>query len=569
MEMEKKNVAIIVLVIALVASGVGNILLALPYLQIVPPANTTFIRGTGAGPHVLDPMNSWDSASNDVIDQVCEQLFSYDLADPNEPRVPVLATSYFYVDNTHVQIKLREGVLFHDGTPFNAAAAKWNLDRLGYMINASGADRREAPFNTTLPGTSPIGEPASLYYLPDGVTPIIYSVETVGTYNITITLNSAYAPFMDLLCYEAGSMLSPTSTPATRFIELYEDLVGTGPFVYDSFTSGVDVRFSRWEQYWQTPTTFETMVFAIIPSSTTRNNAMLSHEIDYLSGAIASLIPTFEADPTIIVKHYTDDTGIPGLSYYYLGFNNKAIDTPWRKAMSYAINYTYIIENMQNNLVFRANSPISPGYGAAYNSSVQAADYNLLTARQTLIDAGLAPGLPANGDPADSQWLAANLATFNYSGNTDNSFRVDLGVALVSWMDPLGINIVDATGTWDDFLVKLYVNHDSLGLYWVGWGPDYLDPFNMLDPLFNPASSSDSAQVDDTYLKAQMALALTTTDDTARNNIYKNIQWYLANVLYCHAFGYHPKITSIHSADIHGVHYNAMGKFEAYGIYRS
>jgi ABC-type transport system substrate-binding protein len=566
--LEKKNVLIAVLLIFLIASGVSLILLASNYRRDVNHHSIiTLIIGTGVSPYTLDPVNAWDSASYDTIDQVCEGLFTYDLTDPALTRVNKLAESYWYATPTSIQVKLREGILFHDGTPFNAAAVKWNLDRLNYMINASGEDEREYPFNTVLPGNSPIALPTSLFYFPDGITPIIKNVTAVGTYNITITLNDAFAPFLDLLCHEAASMLSPSSTPTTRFIELYEDLVGTGPFEFDSFTAGVDIRFSRWDYYWRTPAYCSNLIFAIIPSSTTRNNAMLSHEIDYLAGAIASLIPTFEADPTITVKQFTDDTGIPGLSYYYLGFNNMKISLPWRKAMSFAINYTYIIENMQGNSVLRANSPISPAYGAAYNASANAADYDLLIARQTLIDAGLAPGLPATGDPTNPQWLAANLATFTYSYNWDNQFRSDLYVALENWMDLIGVTILDDGLTWDDFLKKLFINYDKLDLYWGGWAPDYLDPFNMLNPLFNPLSYSNIAQVNDTTLTDLMVLALTIVDDTARNNIYKHIQWYLEESLYPHAFGYHLKIVFVHSAYLGGVTYNAMGKFEAYTIW--
>ena len=106
-------------------------------------------------------------------------------------------------------------------------------------------------------------------------------------------------------------------------------------------------------------------------------------------------------------------------------------------------------------------------------------------------------------------------------------------------------------------------------LFPLGWGSDYLDPFNMLDPMFNPLSRSNSAQVNDTTLNAMMALALETTDDAARNAIYKDIQWYMSEVGYFHAYLYHSKIIFIHSADLYGVPYNAMRRFEAYGIRRA
>ena len=526
-----------------------------------------FIVGTGAGPHTIDPINCWDTASSDVIYQVTEGLFGYNLSDVNMPRIPLLATNYWWQDTTHLQITLRQGVTFHDGAVWNSTSAVWNFNRIMYLTNATG----------TLPESSPLAEPASLYffnmtYNNDGVmnggTPIIQSVTAVGAWNITFVLNAPFAPFLDLLCFEASFMVSPISTPADRFLNLNEKLVGTGPFTFDSFTPNVDVRFSRWEDYWQGMANIIEMVFSIISDTVTRNNAMLNHEIDYLISPIQSLIPSFEADSLITVKHFTDDTGIPGLSYYYLGFNNVLINETMRKAMSFAINYSYIINQMQLDLVVRANSPISPGFGSAYNASVIAADYNLAYARQFLVDAGVVPAsMPVTNDttgPNSNAWTGINIGSFNYSYNTDNSFRTNLYPLLQNWLHQIGVDIIDNGGTWDAFLDKLYVHHEGLGLYWVGWGPDYLDPFNLLDPLFNPATMSNSAQVNDPYLNYCLTLALRTTDQVARDNIYKHLQYYLANVLYPHAFGYHPKITIIHSANLTNVPDNSFGKHYFY-----
>ncbi|TFG13184.1 MAG: ABC transporter substrate-binding protein [Promethearchaeota archaeon] len=558
--MEKKNVAIVVLIIALVASGVGNIILILPFLQPYVPIRT-LIRGTGAGPHTLDPTNSWDSASNDVLDQVFEGLFTYNLSDPELPRYNLLAESYFWQDTSTLQVKLVEDVVFHDDYPLNSTSAKWSFDRLNYMCNASNELNRVAPFNETNEGA--IGEPASLYFLPNG-THIINEVEAVGEYNITFHLSAPFAPFLDLLCYESSKLMSPLSTPATRFVELYEVPVGTGPFKFVSFTANVEVRFVRNDNYWRQLAWMEELIFALIPSTTTRSNAMLSGQIDYVSGYSPSLIGTYRADADIHVEDFTDNTGKPGLSYYYLGMNNVLINETMREAISYAINYTYIIKNIGNDLVFRANSPISPGYGAAYNASVEAANYNVTKARQVMIDAGIT----TLGVNDDSGWLSAEFLAVNYSYNTDNQIRADIGTAATQWLDQIGVRVIDDGITWSAFLNKLYVFPNLLGIYWVGWGPDYLDPFNMLDPLFNPLSSADSAQVDDAWLNSQMATALNTPDDTARNNIYKLVQWYLAEKLRPHAFGYHPKITTVHAANLRGVPYNAMGNFEAYPIYR-
>jgi peptide/nickel transport system substrate-binding protein len=529
----------------------------------IPPIlpSRSLVIGFPNPPSALDPLNSTERRSRNTIEQVVETIFTYNLSELSLARVPHLAESYWWENATILHVKLREGILFHDFTPFDANTTKWNFDRLLYLTNCTGA----------LPGTMYAAKSSSLYFFPDGVTPIINNVVSDGAYNVTFNLNDPFAPFLDLLCYVAGAMLSPTSTPEDDYISLiYGRIVGTGPFVYEYYVPNVEVRLSRFEYYWRGPAFFETVIMAFITDATTRNNAMLGHDIDWLEGVIPELISTFDANPTITAMKFTDSYGIPGLDYYYLGMNNVLIPTYWRKAISHALNYTYITEELMNGLAIRANSPVSPGYGDAYNASNQAANLDLIVARQTIVDnEPLASGFPVNDDPLDATWLAASLASFNYTYNIGNSFREDVYDALNAWLPAIGVSVVDDGVTWSAFLRKLFGDYDELGLFWIGWGPDYKDPFNMLDPLFNPASYADSGQVDDPKLNGMMALALITTDDVARNNIYKNIQWYMANRLYPHCFGYHGKVTTTHGADIHGIWYNAYGALRFYPVYRS
>ncbi|MFX1355114.1 MAG: ABC transporter substrate-binding protein [Promethearchaeota archaeon] len=567
MKYKKNDVVIGVLAIVIVASGVVNIMLGLeldegPIFGIWDPI--PIVVGTLSPPHVLDPVNSWDSASNDVLEQVVETLFSYDLSDHMTPRIPLLAETYWWENSTTLHIKLKEGILFHDLTPFDANATKWNLDRILYFFNCTG----------TLPSTMTVGEPASLYYFSDGVTPIINSVVSDGAYNVIITLNAAFSPFLDLLCYTASAMLSPESTPVDEYISLtYGRVVGTGPFIYGHYIPNIEVRLYRFEYYWGgAPSigsrSIDSVIMVFITDATTRNNAMLSHEIDWLKGFSSTLIPTFEADPTITVKYFTDDYGLPGLGYQYLGMNNEFIPTYWRRAISYAINYSFIIDEIMQGSAVRANSPISPSFGDAYNASITTAYYDLNIARQSLVDAGIAVGYPINSDPNDIYWLSNPLISLNYTYNFGNSFREDIYEALLTWLPAIGIQVVDDGITWSAYLRKLFEDQDELHLFWIGWGPDYKDPYDLLNDLFNPTLYSNSAQVNDSKLNTMMALALETTDDTARNTIYQNIQWYMANRLYPHCFGYYGKLTYVHSANLRGVYYNALDKFYAYPIYK-
>jgi ABC-type transport system substrate-binding protein len=358
-EGNRKNIAIIVLIGALLFCVFGNIL----FVKIgssppFPEEGVTYVRSTSSGPHTLEITDSWDSASNDVLEQVVETLFFYDLADPALPRINLLAHSHWWVDNTTLQIQLKEGILFHDGTDFNAAAAKWNLDRLQYMINATGTN------------TGEVVHTQCLWMFPDGVTPIMDAITAVGDYNITITLNAPYGPFLNTLAYINAGMISPTAHAgdATSFIPLLSGKpIGTGPFIYDKYIPNVECWLQRWDRYWQAPANFPTIIFAIYSDATTAHNAFLNYALDANPMASYQDLALYEADPKLEVYRFTEATGKPSLVYFYLGFNNQKYNKTWRKAMSWAINYTYIIDVIKLGNAIRAVGAISPGFGAAYN----------------------------------------------------------------------------------------------------------------------------------------------------------------------------------------------------------
>lgn len=563
--MEKKNIAIMVLIIALVASGVGNIVLYILSVPEKPTVDTSFAyrRATSSGPYTLEIVDSWDSASNDVLEQVVETLFFYDLSDVDLPLTYELAYSYWWKDTTHVQIKLREGIVFHDGTDFNAEAAKWNLDRLLYLTNCTGTN------------TGEVAHTQSLWMFPDGITPIIKSVETVGDYNITITTNGAYAPFISTLSYINSGMLSPTAHAgdATSFLSLTDKPIGTGPFTYESYTVDVDVRMKRWDGYWKGPANFPWVIYLIYDDATTAHNAMLSYELDTNAMASDQNIVQYEADPKFTVKRFTNETGKPSLVYQYLGFNNKKYNVTWRKAFSYAFNYSYVIDELRLGNAFRATGAISPGFGEAYNDSVPAVAVpdggDLATARAVMQSMGFGTTFTTDKQWTDKAASTTPFLTVYYQFNTGNSFRTNLGVAVEDWLKKIGVATVQEGLTWDAFLNYLFDQYDNLGIYAIGWAPDYLDPYNMLDPLFNPMSSSNSAQVNDTTLNAMLAAALAETDLDARNIIYKNIQAYMATEGFFHAPLYHSNVVSVHLANIYNVPYNAMGALRIYPQYRS
>ena len=160
----------------------------------------------------------------------------------------------------------------------------------------------------------------------------------------------------------------------------------------------------------------------------------------------------------------------------------------------------------------------------------KAVSLNLAKARQILVDSGvttLTPNNDTTGPVADA-WKAADFQTWNYSYNIGHDFREDLGVYLMYALDLIGIEVVHQGMTWSDFIHRAYGymepgGYDSLELYFIGWGPDYLSPYNMITPLFSNKSASNSAQYHNHDVEVLLGEVLLENNAAKRAELYSNI----------------------------------------------
>jgi ABC-type transport system substrate-binding protein len=568
MELERKNIAIIVLAVALVGSGIGNVLLGIIISNPSPPSYvSTFIMGYGESPAVLDPIDSWDAASNDVISQVAETLFWYDLRDSDLPLKPLLAESFSWDEsNIELTIILRENIYFHDGTKLDANAIKWNMDRILYFTNATGS----------LPAITSPAFPSSLYFMPDGSQSIINSTVVNGPFNLTIKLNNPFGPFVPLLAYTSSSIISPASHSNTSYIDLTSDkLIGTGPYMFDYYRTNIEVRFSRWNRYWRTGAFFEKLVFNLIDDDVTRNLAMLGHGVDMINGADDAMLDQFELDPNI----HVEEIG-PDLIYWYMAFNTQKVNVSWRKAISHAYNYSYIIDEIKQGNAVRS-APAVPVGMPGHNASVQVAQYDIPLARQILQSMGFGVGWDVGsmigdaftGGAHESNWASATFYSdvsgapleVNYhSGSITNRRLNDL---LFFDLNRIGIDTVEVVREWSQFLDA---GEQGLldGLWYVGWGPDYLEAFNMLDPLFNKYSASNFVQLNDTIVQGWLEAAAAEANTTLRYELYGNLQYRLFEVLYVHMALFANLGRQVHGIDIKDYPYNVLNNFYIWPAYR-
>ncbi|MCF2140202.1 MAG: ABC transporter substrate-binding protein [Candidatus Lokiarchaeota archaeon] len=496
----------------------------------------------------LDPQMAWDSASIDVIDQVCEGLFGYNLSDPNLAIIPVLAESLgtWNADATEYTVTLKEGITFHDDTAFDANDVKFTFDRLNYLIENEMTQIAE------------LYEPlASLY---PGTPLLINETEVVDSKTVKFHLNYPYVPFVPLLCF-SGSYILPDggSIPAEELLDTATDtLVGTGPYKYIETTDEYTklTYFADW--HGERPDRYmKNIVFLYYSDGTAKSQAFLAGDLDWVDGSLPEFLPQFEASDQFVVGEQRRSTII-----LYMGMNNKVINKTMRQAISYAFDYDYVIDNLALGNAARLTSPVPEGI-MYHNPDIDYPTYNVTHARQILIDAGIVNG-SAYAPDDDFAWYTlateSPIATYNYTWNSGNEFRADLGVLCADNLKKIGIIVTFNPITWGEYLHLLFVEPWKLELYMLGWGPDYNDPSNYINPLFSPTSSSNGAQVDDPTLNNLMNDGLTETDPDERRDIYYEIQRYIVEDLMPWVFLYVPLSRGVRSIYVDGIQRNPMGK---------
>ncbi len=593
MSLEKKDWAIIIIAVLAVASIIGNgVLLLQPGAIVKPDLGATLVFGTQRGPVDLDPQYAWDSASSDVINQVVETLFAYNLSDPNLALIPSLALWGDWDDTANddgtynYTVQLREGVYFHDGTPFNASSVEWNFDRLANLMDLGITQIAELYqyYVDTVVVNETSGETEDI------IKPLINDTVVISEYLFQFKMNVEYGPFQALLCFSASSIMSPTAH-ADDFDDILEtatsDLVGTGPFVFDKVETGVEVIMHAFDHYWGGRAQIDTLIFSIISDAQIRNNALLSGDIDFLGDPMAAMYDTFNTTAGLDLVNAGQS-----LITQYLGMNNVKINATFRRAISHAINYSYILENLMQGWAARLESPIPMGFQMADWSSTEA-DYDVEYAREIMQSMGYGATWSTSETHADNaKWLAASFRSFNYTYNIGNNMRENVLLLLTDNLGKIGIKVGDDGDTWANYIYRLYeiygYTRNDLELYWIGWIPDYNDPSNFINPLFtNRTVASNGAQYngylaaleEDEFKDARdpfdvndnvqllMEAALFETVEATREDMYSRIQELLVEEDMPWVYGYVSIGFDAHNSELKGFPTNPWGYTYFYPCY--
>ena len=483
----------------------------------------------------IDPLLFNTAAEKIIINQVTETLFENDYIGGTSQIINNLAINHSWNSNyTEFTCFLREGVSFHDGTPFNATAVKWNFDRVIQIIDPSN------PFIISW---------GYLFFLPDGRW-IINETQVINRYTVKFILNDRFVPFRDLLTHSATGILSPASTPANKTLQLQtDDIVGTGPFIYDGYNPNLNITLSPNQNYWGTKPNIDKMVLLFYPNSTTRIDdlwyGLLNKEIDMLDynyfECYDRSIDLLKSYPGITVQ----EAPAP-LNYRFIGMDNNMINTTMRKAISYAINYSQIDEINPNTI--KSKSPIPEGILYSNTTGIDVPYYNISKARQILIDTGWpgTAGLTANDNVSSgNEWekLVTNgtpLATYNLSYMPWMHYSEGMSRSFPDNLKQIGINVT-----------RQFMFSTPYQIIALGWIYDYNDPHNA---MLDYHSKWNMINLNDTMIDEWIENGVKETDPILREKIYYNIQKRFIEEIYPVIFAFSTLDFEVYVSNLKGLH---------------
>lgn len=360
---------------------------AAPKPATAAPAVATAAPAAAAGADktvtVAIPTNvkSWDPTDQVFIEQVGFQLMV------NEPLVyyknaqfdldPRLALSWqtpTEADPKTWTFKLRQGVEFHDGTPFNAQAVDFTWKRL---LNPDKND------NSGVEAASRLAKGFE-------------SLEIVDDYNIKVHTKTVYPDFMDEVSRVTTGMVSPTKMKDLPIAQASRQPVGTGPFRFTSWDNPDTVVFSANTNYWGQKPSVDRIVLRSIPDAGARVAGLEAGEIDVAFAVPPEELKRLGADQRYKSRNFTT------LQTYFLDMlqtKKPFSDLRVRQALNYAIDKNSIVNDLYLGYAKVTDSPLFPGI--AFRTTFPVYAYDPGKAKQLLSDAGYAGGF-------DSQlWFVA------------------------------------------------------------------------------------------------------------------------------------------------------------------
>lgn len=459
---------------------------ALPAAAQVPP--DVLVVGQIAEPKSMDPHAV--TAVNDfrILVNIYDGLVRF--KDGTLEVEPALAESWeIGEDGTTYTFKLKEGISFHDGTPFDAEAVVFNFER---MLN------EDHPFHDTGPF------PLSFFF------GAVETVEASDPTTVRFTLNEPYAPFLSNLAYPTGLIVSPAAVEQ-HGSEFGRNPAGTGAFAFRVWESNRQVAVQRNEDYWDGAPPLAGVVFRPITDANARVSEMLSGNLDLMVEVPPDNVAIFADDPQFELYEEA------GPHLWFLILNTKEPpfdDVRMRQAVNYAINKESLVTDVLQGTATVAAGPTPAAFEWAYNAELEPYPYDPEKAKELIAEAGHEGGVSTTF-----------YVTEGGSGMLD---PVPMGTAIQADLAAVGIDAQIETYEWNTFLDRVNPGLEGKAgmaeMAWMTNDPDTLPFLALRSDALPDQGGFNSGYYANEEVDRLLEEARRATDQAERAELYKEMQ---------------------------------------------
>ena len=442
----------------------------------------------------MDPMDTSDTLSGGIQRLIMDGFFGFD--DEMEI-IPMLAESYeANEDATEYTLHLRQGISFTDGTPFNAEAAKANLDRWG--------DENLGLKRTTL------------------LCNVIDNTEIVDDYTVKVHLQEPFGAFIATLAHPACVLMSP-EVIAQGNEACAENPVGTGQYTFVEWVAGDHATVELNKDWWgydpeicggtalaEPDAGFKSITFKPVAENATRVAMLQAGDADFIWPVPTESMATMAEDSNLYVG------AEEGIVVRYLFMNNQKApynDVRVRQAMNYAINKDAYIAVVKNGLSSVATSIMGPA--TQHYKANDPYPYDPEKAKELLAEAGYPDGFETTlicasttANLKQAEFLQQQLAQVGIKMNINS-----LESAVVN------DTVENVSGPGSEAEVELYI---------IGWSSSTGDADWAIRPLLatesEPPMSYNICYYENEEFDNLLYEALKTADESIRAEKYAEAQ---------------------------------------------
>ncbi|MBO0782848.1 MAG: ABC transporter substrate-binding protein, partial [Ktedonobacteraceae bacterium] len=440
-----------------------------------PKKGGTLNVGLIAEPTTLEPLKSVTLYDTDIMANIYDTLFKYD----SQLKIqPYLVSSYTYTTPTQLDMTLRTDVKFQDGTPFNADAVVFNINR---YLN----DKTSPRFTDVVS---------------------IDKVVKVSDDKVQIKLKQPFAPLLNVLTGSVGMMLSPTAVQKLGSkLGNTPTQVGSGPYTFVEWIKGDHLLLKANPNYWQKDKSgiqlpyLQTIRYRTITNANVMYNNLETNQIQLASNIDPNNLDQIKSNPELTYRQIVG----PGFQSLQLNESKPPLNNIHvRRAIAWAIDRAQIVHTVLKDVGVVAKGPISP-ISWAYSKDFTGITFDANKAKDELAQSGVSNPtftlLATSGNPTTDQEIQLIQAQLKTVGITMN-IKQEIFTTVVQ-----------------DFQT---FNYQAVFIGWTG----SLDPDGTLYPMFTSKGGFNYTKYSDKQVDTLLDKGRTTIDQAQRVTLYQQAE---------------------------------------------